>query len=834
MKKIIRNLSKITIVALLTLCICLSLVTPVAYAANESSTSRTITITNENEFLEFVTKCVYDEYSKNLTVKLESDLDFSRSKLMPIPIFTGTFLGQGHTISGVNFVVTGSKQGFIRYLTEGAVVQDLNLNIAIVSDGSAQEIGGLVGNNAGLIKNVTVNGEVTGTAYVGGIVGRNLETGSVRESENNAEIFGDYSIGGIAGINSGNIRENVNNGKVNNRDRNVSETSGIMFAGGVAGYNLGTVYNNRNYGAVGFKDLGKYVGGVTGVNFATVSECINEGAITGTDYVGGMSGYYGKISAELNQETKEAIDKVYEEIFGLTDKKFEMEKVTTADLKLNYCYNNGTIIGKWNVGGIAGVFQGKKEVSTEKPVEGGTGVTAKNSATIENCFNEGTISAKGKFIGGIVGQVTVGIVEKCYEFGLINANDKTDFVGGIVGDLVDASVLNCFVFGDISGKDNIGGIAGRGDNIRNTYSNTSIKCYGEKAGGVAGYSSSMNQIENNFYVENGFAAIDGISYKNKAEPLAVESFASQSYLPTKLTGFSNAIWTVGKNKATFPMLDTIMKVGNPQLREIFTERMIENTKYAFSIVFVDETEIVDVVKVPYGEDLDVSLIPKEPTKDGYFLNWEVFDTTNIEKNVTVNLIYEKGMTTLASKDGSNDLLVEGLYRNGSTLEVKDENTVPAVDNKKLTFVGGYSFEIIDKNGEKIPFVAGRVRVKMPEDVKNVAIGVVENGDFKTFETEVKRGYVTAEINSSSFVILEVKKEFYQTWWFITIVSILGFVAISFVVVKIYKKYRKLTLHEIDAKAKARAIKRAGILRQKQAIKEKILKDKLDDLNKKNK
>ena len=136
--------------------------------------------------------------------------------------FTGVFDGNGHTIRG------------------------LYVNISGTSDVYA----GLFGYNRGTIQNLgmtdgSVSAETTsGSAYAGGIAGRNSRT--ISNSYNTGSVSGGNYAGGIAGENfEGTISNSYNTGSVS------ASSSYSAYAGGIAGENYyGTISNSYNTGNV--------------------------------------------------------------------------------------------------------------------------------------------------------------------------------------------------------------------------------------------------------------------------------------------------------------------------------------------------------------------------------------------------------------------------------------------------------------------------------------------------------------------------------------------------------------------------------------------------------
>ena len=148
--------------------------------------------------------------------------------------YTGNFNGQNFKISGLYINTNTDYQGLFGY----------------------------VGTN-GKIENLTVSGSVSGSNYVGGIVGYN-QYGTVESCTNtgNASVSGSSYVGGVAGRNDGTVRNCYNTASV----------SGDSTIGGVVGYNGDTVTNCYNTGEVSGSDSGgsDMVGGVVGCNYLSV------------------------------------------------------------------------------------------------------------------------------------------------------------------------------------------------------------------------------------------------------------------------------------------------------------------------------------------------------------------------------------------------------------------------------------------------------------------------------------------------------------------------------------------------------------------------------------
>ena len=171
--------------------------------------------------------------------------------------------------------------------------------------GSAENVGGVVGTNYGILENCSFEGIVTGNTNVGGIVGENRADGIVLTCYNKGTIVGTNEVGGICGMNRGILQNCENEGKINDGDlKTTLDLNGIDIgtlnltqnvvtrndAGGIAGRSSGTVAGCTNKGEIGYAHIGYNVGGVIGRQSGTVINCKNMGHVMGRKDVGGIIG----------------------------------------------------------------------------------------------------------------------------------------------------------------------------------------------------------------------------------------------------------------------------------------------------------------------------------------------------------------------------------------------------------------------------------------------------------------------------------------------------------------------------------------------------------------
>ena len=277
MKQIQRGAALLTVLALLC-----TLTLPAAAASD------TVTIATVQDLIDFSKQCTRDTWSQGITVELTADLDLSGSDFTPVPIFQGTFHGNGHTISGFSFEKKGSKTGLFRTLTASAVVEDLTVEGDLAPQGSASQAGLLVGENYGTVSRCAAQGSVSGQEDIGGLVGLNGESGCIQSCTSAAAVTGVTNVGGITGQNLGAVENSSNTGEINTQADQETPTS----VGGIAGLSRGTIRGCTNSGAVGYQHVGYNMGGIVGLQSGEISNCSNTAPIQGRKDVGGIAGQF--------------------------------------------------------------------------------------------------------------------------------------------------------------------------------------------------------------------------------------------------------------------------------------------------------------------------------------------------------------------------------------------------------------------------------------------------------------------------------------------------------------------------------------------------------------
>ena len=231
--------------------------------------------------------------------------------------YSGTFDGQGHTISDLYCTVSGvsgslTVAGLFHTVGAGGTVRNLNVEGSVSASGGSIIAGGICGSNSGTITGCTFHGSVSGSdasaVTVGGVCGTN--DGAVENCWNAGKVTvgnaTSLKAGGVCGMNQGTVENCWNDGSVTAKDGVASLT-----AGGVCGQNYRTVENCLNTGAVTTSGSStyNYAGGVCGYNQSSVNEnsgivenCLNTGEVTTSgsstyNYAGGVCGSnYGTVT----------------------------------------------------------------------------------------------------------------------------------------------------------------------------------------------------------------------------------------------------------------------------------------------------------------------------------------------------------------------------------------------------------------------------------------------------------------------------------------------------------------------------------------------------------
>ena len=198
-------------------------------------------------------------------------------------LYTGTFDGQGYTISGLYFNnPTSSYVGLFGSIGANGKISNVGVLDSYFQFSALG--GGVCGVNYGTVRDCRNTGSVRGFGSIGGVCGLNEKGGIIENSFNEGTVSGTgdnvQQVGGVCGYNNGTIKSCYNTASV----------SGQNSVGGVCGFNSsGIITNCFNEGTVSGQT---FVGGVCGNGCGvTTTNCFNGGIVSGQSHVSGVCGY---------------------------------------------------------------------------------------------------------------------------------------------------------------------------------------------------------------------------------------------------------------------------------------------------------------------------------------------------------------------------------------------------------------------------------------------------------------------------------------------------------------------------------------------------------------
>ena len=217
----------------------------------------------------------------DINITLTADIDLTGKDWTPIGTdydnsYKGTFDGGGHTITGLTFTTNDEFAGLFGWLNRAGTVKNVVMEGVQITSNQIYggSIGGVVGYSWGTIENCSVSGSVSGTVYVGGVVGVQIG-GSITGCSSSATVKGTVDVGGVAGQtnSSATLTACYATGNVTieiNPEKNIA---GGSLVGMNAGSSLLACYATGNVTSTGSSTGNVHIGGFLGNNYTTVTAC---------------------------------------------------------------------------------------------------------------------------------------------------------------------------------------------------------------------------------------------------------------------------------------------------------------------------------------------------------------------------------------------------------------------------------------------------------------------------------------------------------------------------------------------------------------------------------
>lgn len=501
-----------------------------------------------------------------------------------------------------------------------------------------------------------------------------------------------------------------------------------------------------------------------GNDFANASEAVFNSI---SDLSGGIDEFRNTISDNKEESSKKLteiseqidyimnlmigeIDEIQDEgnnseiFLDVSDENIE----NTKQGKIAECLNYGSVDADRNTGGIAGAmaieYTSDPEDEIEKPDT--LHFTYQTKAILQDCINSGKITGKKDCSGGVVGLAELGTVYECENYGDVESSNG-DYVGGVAG-RSESTIRKSYAKNNVSGQRYVGGIAGKAKKITASYTIVNIQS-DENAGAICGYIDTIENMSQNYFIDNGIGAVDGISYTGKAEPISFDIIAQHSQIPKKFI--------------------------------------------SFTVTFLADDNVVEIQEIEYGYETSRIKYPDIPPKDGYYGVWEKPDQKNINGNLEIICSYNPYITTLASNEKNDNgklslALAEGKFTDKAQLHITESvHQVPE-------FVNGEAkvYDIVLSNTDIQQDDSVTLRI-LNEDKDKISAWYLNGSEWKEVNTNERGKYVTLQTTGTSQTIClqyEDSDRGYFVW--IIIVFAVGGIVLFFILKR--KKKRKLKIN----------------------------------------
>ena len=215
----------------------------------------------------------------DINITLEKNIDLTGKDWTPIGTdydnsYKGTFDGGGHTITGLTFTTNDEYAGLFGWLNRAGTVKNVVMEGVQITSNQIYggSIGGVVGYSWGTIENCSVSGSVSGTVYVGGVVGVQIG-GSITGCSSSATVKGMVDVGGVAGQtnSSATLTACYATGNVIIEMDPKKNIAGGSLVGMNAGSSLLACYATGNVTSTGSSTGYMHIGGFLGNNYTTVT-----------------------------------------------------------------------------------------------------------------------------------------------------------------------------------------------------------------------------------------------------------------------------------------------------------------------------------------------------------------------------------------------------------------------------------------------------------------------------------------------------------------------------------------------------------------------------------
>ena len=449
-----------------------------------------------------------------------------------------------------------------------------------------------------------------------------------------------------------------------------------------------------------------------------------------------------------------ALDDIYTDVSDTVIEQIRSGRVDSSE-------NTGTVNGDINIGGIAGAMdidEDDPESSAAGDVEFSLGEKYLLRNVICDCKNDSDIISKKDGAGGIVGYMGQGIITACEGYGFIKSTEG-GYVGGVAGQSLSI-VRNSNTMANLSGSGYVGGITGYGTTITGCIAFPTFIETVDRTGAIAGQverdsdtqEAKMGVISANYFVSASYNGIDGVSYKDIAEPV--------SYYDLALIGAPPAFMHPTVN---------------------------------YRITDIDDNE-VDMGKeeIPYGTPLDKLNYPEVPDEEGYYISWNDTSGELMDGVRIVNGEYIDIVSVIASTETYPDTEKPLAYMDGS-FERESVVSVKTVDDP------GYLSPVLTGENAVIYDVTvsglgvsnkGDYKIRLYNPYEEAVLYKYEDGAFKELQSTVRNEYLETGTEYLHTVYAVAEKKDFKKQIILASAGIAGLLILLIVIIRIIVKRRR--------------------------------------------
>ena len=424
------------------------------------------------------------------------------------------------------------------------------------------------------------------------------------------------------------------------------------------------------------------------------------------------------------------------------------ENADTALIK--YSINNGNVKGTEMAGGIAG------STGFESAVRTGESITLPDDtkvdsdsvlkAVVDSCISCGNITAKTNYAGGVCGKSDIGNIKNSLATGETEVTDGS-YAGGIAG-LSGGDIANCIAINDIAANTYLGGIAGSGKDISNSYALPRLDGKKDKSGAIAGFITG--NVGNTYFIDEGLSGISGVNLEGKAEAVKPSEIASSDGgFPSGMHGLAEDAFYMASDDLYMPQIKSLAQNNAENIGALLQSKSAEMAKFHFNVRFMDKGKELKAMTVDYGTVLAESDIPRLTANGADVPMWDKDVHSPIIRHTTFTAEYHKATTTISTGETPALLLVESVFDEGTTVSVREEDAEHEFDGYKKG--KAYSFTL-NKSAYDI------IKVHVRDEKKKAAkIAVQENGKWTLLDCKIDGSYAVFEVGAPcEFVILYKK------------------------------------------------------------------------------